>query len=192
MITGVILAGGQSTRMGGRDKGLLELHGIPLYQHVLERLRNQVDEIIISANRNQPVYQQSGCKVVSDIEKGFAGPLAGILTGMQMATSEWVIFVPCDVPGLPLDLVHRLWKDKEGKNAAYVTDGHRDHPTLLLINRCFIEPLKNYLRSGDRKLMLFIEQIGAKAVSFADQPNALLNLNSPEDLSNWQRHHNGC
>lgn len=192
MITGVILAGGQSTRMGGNDKGLVELRGIPLYQHVLSRLKNQVDDIIISANRNLSAYQQSGYRVVSDIEKGFAGPLAGILTGMQVSASEWIVFVPCDVPGLPLDLVHRLWKEKGENNAVYVTDGRRDHPTLLLINRCLIEPLKTYLHNGDRKLMLFIEQIGAKAVSFADQPNAFLNLNSPEDLSNWQRHQNEC
>lgn len=190
MITGVILAGGQSTRMGGNDKGLMELHGIPLYQHVLSRLKNQVDDVIISANRNLCAYRQSGYPVISDIDKGFAGPLAGILTGMQAATSEWIVFVPCDVPGLPLDLVRRLCEAKEGNNAVYVTDGHRDHPTLLLINRCLIEPLKTYLHNGDRKLMLFIEQIGAKAVSFADQPNAFLNLNSPEDLFNWQRHHN--
>lgn len=187
MITGIILAGGQSTRMGGNDKGLVELQGKPLYQHVLERLKNQVDDIIISANRNISIYQQSGYQVIRDVEEGFAGPLAGILTGMKAANSEWVIFAPCDVPGLPLDLVTRLWNEKGDNNAVYVTDGSRDHPTLLLINRILIEPLTTYLQNGDRKLMLFITQIGAKAISFIDQPDAFLNLNSPEDLSNWQK-----
>ncbi|MCL2896949.1 molybdenum cofactor guanylyltransferase MobA [Brenneria tiliae] len=189
MITGVILAGGRATRMGGCDKGLLALNGIPLYQHVLTRLKKQVDKVIINANRNLPVYQQSGCAVVSDLQNGFCGPLAGILTGMCAATSEWIIFVPCDVPELPQDLVKRLWEGRNGRNAAYATDGSRGHPTLLLINRRLIKPLENYLANGDRKLMIFMEQIAATAVSFADQPAAFRNLNFPEDLSYLQRQH---
>lgn len=187
MITGVILAGGQATRMGGRDKGLLALNGVPLYQHVLTRLRTQVDEVIINANRNIHVYQQSGCRVISDLKNGFSGPLAGVLAGISAVTSEWIVFVPCDVPELPQDLVKRLWQGRNGKNAAYATDGKRGHPTLLLINRCIMESLENYLRHGDRKLMLFMEQIGAAAVSFADKPEAFCNLNFPDDLSRLQR-----
>ncbi|MBJ7223298.1 MULTISPECIES: molybdenum cofactor guanylyltransferase MobA [unclassified Brenneria] len=189
MITGVILAGGQATRMGGCDKGLLELKGMPLYQHVLIRLRIQVDEVIINANRNLPVYRQSGCRVISDLQNDFSGPLAGILTGMYAVTSEWIVFVPCDVPELPQDLVKRLWRERKGKNAAYATDGSRGHPTLLLINRCLMKPLEDYLSHGDRKLMIFMEQVEATAVSFADQPDAFHNLNFPEDLSNFQRRH---
>lgn len=189
MITGVILAGGQATRMGGCDKGLLELNGLPLYHHVILKLRKQVDDIIINANRNLPVYRQSGYRVISDRNNGFAGPLAGILTGMYAITSEWIVFVPCDVPELPLDLVKRLWQQRKGQNAAYATDGKRGHPTLLLINRCLLKSLENYLECGDRKLMLFMEQIGATAVSFADQPEAFRNLNFPEDLTSLQRQH---
>lgn len=189
MITGVILAGGQATRMGGYDKGLLALNGLPLYQHVLARLRKQVDEIIINANRNLPVYQQSGYRVISDLKNGFSGPLAGILTGMYTATSEWIVFVPCDVPELPQDLVKRLWEGRKGKNAAYATDGKRGHPTLLLINRCLLKPLENYLDHGDRKLMIFMERIEATPVSFSDQPEAFRNLNFPEDLTSLQRQH---
>ncbi|CPR15385.1 molybdenum cofactor guanylyltransferase MobA [Brenneria goodwinii] len=189
MITGVILAGGQATRMGGGDKGLLKLNGLPLYQHVLSRLRKQVDEVIINANRNISVYQQSGCRVISDLQNGFSGPLAGILTGLSTVTSEWLVFVPCDVPNLPQDLVTRLWKGRKEKYAAYATDGKREHPTLLLINRRLMKPLEDYLSHGDRKLMIFMEQIGATAVSFADQPEAFRNLNFPEDLSRLQRQH---
>lgn len=189
MITGVILTGGQATRMGGCDKGLLALNGLPLYQHVMSRLRKQVDEIIINANRNIPVYQQSGYRVISDLKNGFSGPLAGILTGMYAVTSEWIVFVPCDVPELPLDLVKRLWQGRNGKNAAYATDGKRRHPTLLLINRCLLKTLESYLERGDRKLMIYMEQIGATAVSFADQPGAFRNLNFPEDLTSLQRQH---
>ncbi|WCG83093.1 molybdenum cofactor guanylyltransferase MobA [Pectobacterium sp. A5351] len=191
MITGVILAGGRATRMGGHDKGLVALNGEPLYLHVLSRLKAQVDEVIISANRNQAVYAQSGCRIISDTDTSFLGPLAGILSGLHAATSEWVVFVPCDVPAFPLDLVHRLWQKRGEENAAYATDGERPHPTLLLINKNLIEPLETYLHLGNRKLMLFMEQVGAKAISFNDQPEAFHNLNSPEDLSNWEDQRSG-
>ncbi|KHN49212.1 molybdenum cofactor guanylyltransferase MobA [Pectobacterium fontis] len=190
MITGVILAGGRATRMGGHDKGLIALNRVPLYLHVLSRLRTQVDEVIISANRNQDVYAQSGCRIISDLDTNFPGPLAGILSGLHAAMSKWVVFVPCDVPSLPLDLVQRLWHACGEANAVYATDGERPHPTLVLINKNLIEPLEIYLHLGNRKLMLFMEQIGAKTVSFSDQAEAFHNLNSPDDLSNWEASHN--
>ncbi|MFJ5318822.1 molybdenum cofactor guanylyltransferase MobA [Pectobacterium versatile] len=189
MITGVILAGGRATRMGGHDKGLIALNGVPLYQHVLSRLKAQVDEVMISANRNQAVYAQSGCRIIGDFDATFPGPLAGILSGLHASPSEWVVFVPCDVPALPFDLVHRLWQARGKANAAYATDGERSHPTLLLINRNLIGPLEDYLHVGNRKLMLFMEQVGANAVSFSEQPKAFRNMNSPEDLSNWEDQH---
>ncbi|MCL6318488.1 molybdenum cofactor guanylyltransferase MobA [Pectobacterium atrosepticum] len=189
MITGVILAGGRATRMGGHDKGLIVLNGVPLYLHVLSRLKTQVDEVIISANRNQDVYEQSGCRIIGDSDANFLGPLAGILSGLHASTSEWVVFVPCDVPVFPLDLVRRLWQARGEANATYARDGERPHPTLLLINKNLIEQLEAYLHLGNRKLMLFMEQVGAKPVSFNDQPEAFHNLNSPEDLSNWEDHH---
>ncbi|KMK85194.1 molybdenum cofactor guanylyltransferase MobA [Pectobacterium brasiliense] len=189
MITGVILAGGRATRMGGHDKGLIALNGEPLYLHVLSRLKAQVNEVMISANRNQAVYAQSGCRIISDFDTSFPGPLAGILSGLHASRSEWVAFVPCDVPALPCDLVNRLWQARGEANAAYATDGERPHPTLLLINKNLIESLETYLHLGNRKLMLFMEQVGANAVSFSDQPEAFRNMNSPEDLSNWEKQH---
>ncbi|MFW5405325.1 molybdenum cofactor guanylyltransferase MobA [Pectobacterium carotovorum] len=189
MITGVILAGGRATRMGGHDKGLIALNGEPLYLHVLSRLKAQVNEVMISANRNQAVYAQSGCRIISDVDTSFSGPLAGILSGLHASPSEWVAFVPCDVPALPCDLVNRLWQARREANAAYATDGERPHPTLLLINKNLIESLETYLHLGNRKLMLFMEQVGANAVSFSDQPEAFRNMNSPEDLSNWEKQH---
>ncbi|NKI74426.1 molybdenum cofactor guanylyltransferase MobA [Dickeya sp. CFBP 2040] len=186
MITGVILAGGQSSRMGGNDKGLIEMEGKPLYQYVLERLEPQVDTLLINANRHQACYQQSGYPVIGDINPDFSGPLAGVFTGLSIAKTDWVIFVPCDVPSLPHDLVSRLLQFSDNHLAAYATDGLRDHPTLLLIHTSLIAELETYLSNGDRKLMLFLNQIAAKAVSFADQPLSFRNLNTPEDLAHWQ------
>lgn len=186
MITGIILAGGQASRMGGQDKGLMLLHGTPLYQHVLMRLSPQVDHLYINANRNISIYRQSGYPVFSDLPNQYAGPLAGILTALKTITSEWAIFAPCDVPHLPTDLVTRLWEGKQAHLAAYANDGERDHPTLLLMHRSLAPALEAYLERGDRKLMLFLAAMNAISVSFADQPLAFRNLNTPDDLARWQ------
>ncbi len=128
-ITGVILAGGRSSRMGGNDKGLISLNGKPLYQHVIDRLRPQVEDLLINANRNQAFYQESGIPVINDIITGFVGPLAGMHAGLSHSATEWVVFAPCDVPMLPLNLVSQLWQSKGQALAAYVSDSEREHPT---------------------------------------------------------------
>lgn len=111
-ISGVILAGGRGMRMGGEDKGLMPIGGITLYQYVLARLRPQVSSIAISANRNQARYQTSGLPVIGDLTPDFSGPLAGMLAGLEQATSEWVAFVPCDVPDFPTTLIEQFWLQK--------------------------------------------------------------------------------
>ncbi|OSN11135.1 molybdenum cofactor guanylyltransferase [Lonsdalea iberica] len=186
MITGIILAGGQSSRMGGQDKGLLLLDGIPLYQHVLTRLASQVDSVLINANRHHERYQQSGYPVIGDINRQFAGPLAGMYTGLVTTETEWALFAPCDVPALPLNLVSRLQQHIGHHPAAYATDDEHHHPTLLLINRSQTQALEEFLSRGDRKLMLFLNHIHAQPVSFSDQPQAFRNLNTPEELAEWQ------
>lgn len=183
MITGIILAGGQASRMGRQDKGLLTLRVIP---HVLTRLKPQVDRVYINANRNQAVHQESGCTVFSNLPNDFSGPLAGVLSSLKTIETEWAVFAPCDVPNLPTDLVARLWHNKQQGHAAYVNDGRREHPTLLLIHRSLMPKLETYLGRGDRKLMLFLAEIEATPVLFADCPLAFQNLNTPYDLSNWQ------
>ncbi|WP_304163482.1 molybdenum cofactor guanylyltransferase MobA [Lonsdalea britannica] len=186
MITGIILAGGQSSRMGGHDKGLLQLKGIPLYQHVLTRLVSQVDNVLINANRHHERYQQSGYPVIGDINRQFAGPLAGMYTGLAIMETEWALFAPCDVPALPLNLVSRLQQHIGHHPAAYATDGERDHPTLLLINKSQTRALEAFLSKGERKLMLFLNHIDARPVSFSDQPLAFRNLNTPEEIADWR------
>src|SRR5919205_1618672 len=108
MITGLVLAGGQGRRMGGVDKGLQLLRGRPMIEHVLERLKPQVGEIVINANQNLDRYRVFGHRVVSDAIGGYAGPLAGLHAGLQAITNPLAVTVPCDSPFLPLDLVSRL------------------------------------------------------------------------------------
>jgi molybdenum cofactor guanylyltransferase len=111
-LTGLVLAGGRGTRMGGVDKGLQLLHGEPLAAHVLKRLAAQTGPLLISANRHAEVYAglgaPFGAAVVADTLAGFPGPLAGLLAGLRAAGTEFVLSAPCDSPGLPADLAARL------------------------------------------------------------------------------------
>ncbi|MBD2815680.1 molybdenum cofactor guanylyltransferase MobA [Xenorhabdus sp. Flor] len=190
-ISGAILAGGLSTRMGGNDKGLLQFGGTPLYQHIATKLQAQVHELLINANRNQSVYQQSGYPIIPDIITDFSGPLAGMLAVLKKAINEWVMFVPCDVPDFPDDIVAKLWRYKQHSWAAYVHDCERAHPTLALMHRNLIPRLESYLALGDRKLMFFMQMIKAKAV-YIPNPTAFTNLNTPKECQNWQCQHWEC
>lgn len=107
-ITGVVLAGGRATRMGGIDKGLQALNGRPLWRHVAEALAPQVDELVISANRHLEQWRASGYPVFRDIQEGYQGPLAGMLAVMQQVASPWFVFCPCDTPFIPSFLVERF------------------------------------------------------------------------------------
>lgn len=186
-VTGAILAGGQATRMGGADKGLVLLNGMPLYQHVLRRLAPQVETVLISANRNIEEYKKSGCAVFPDSLGGFKGPLAGILTILENSPTEWVAFSSCDTPLIPQDLVERLWNEKNNRLAAYVNDGTRVHPTLCLLHTDLIQPLQGYLAQGDRKLMIFLESQRAVAINFHDIPQAFKNINTLDECINWNK-----
>ncbi|XHX67473.1 molybdenum cofactor guanylyltransferase MobA [Photorhabdus akhurstii] len=185
-ISGVILAGGRATRMGGNDKGLIFLNKKPLYQHIADKLLPQVDELIINANRNLDIYRQSGYQIIPDLTPDFFGPLSGMLTALKSASHDWVMFAPCDVPNLPTDLVTRLWQGKQQALATYVNDGNRAHPTIALLHRSLFPQLENYLADGERKLILFMHKIKAIAVQFDDNPTAFTNLNTPEDCQHWE------
>lgn len=190
-ITGVILAGGQSTRMNGNDKGLVRVAGKALYQHVLSRLAPQVAQIFISANRHLQGYQESGLPIITDLSADFPGPLAGMLAGLTHAQTEWIVFAPCDVPDFPLNLVEQLWLHKGDALAAYASDGERTHPTFALLHKSVVPDLTDYLASGQRKLMLFMAAITAQPVLFNGQQEAFHNLNTPEECLQWEEKKKG-
>ncbi len=185
--TGVILAGGQGSRMGGQDKGLLILQGEPLYQHVLRRLQPQVNIVLISANHNIDRYQSSGCQVVTDSMPDYPGPLAGMLSGLRHSKTEWVAFCACDTPWLPTDFVARLWQQRGIAPAAWVQSTQRDHPALALVNRALADDLEAWLLRGERRLMQFLREHGGHAVTFPDAESAFRNINTPDDLEHEER-----
>lgn len=186
-ITAIVLAGGKSRRMEENNKGLQLLSNKPLYCHVIDQIKPQVDIIIISANNNLDDYKQSGYTVVQDKLSGFLGPLAGIYSGLSHSKTDWALIVSCDTPFLPKNLVQRLWLGAQGHVAAYVNDGEKDHPTILLIHTSQMENIANYLQNGDRKLMLFLNSIKAAVVSFSDNPNAFININTLDELAYWNK-----
>jgi len=184
MITGVILAGGRSSRMG-EDKGLVMVDGLPLYAHIANRLEPQVTHLMVSSNQNQEKYAVR-YSVIGALIPAFAGPLSGMLAALLASETEWVVCVPCDVPDFPDDLVEQLWKGKGQSPAAYVSDGNRAHPALCLLNKSLLPSLKSYLEQGERKVMLFFSQCGAKEVLF-DNTGDFSNLNTPADVKLWQQ-----
>ena len=183
-VTGVVLAGGLATRMGGVDKGLQPLGGKTLVAHVLERLAPQVGRVLINANRNLPDYAAFGYPVVSDQVAGFAGPLAGLHAALLAAETPWVVTAPCDVPYLPTDLVARLMAAAEQAKApvAIASAGGRVHPVFCLCRRDLVSDLADYLAVGERKVMLWVERHGCVPVPFDAMPEAFLNINSPDLL----------
>ncbi|WP_209439638.1 molybdenum cofactor guanylyltransferase MobA [Buttiauxella noackiae] len=186
-VTGVVLAGGRATRMGGLDKGLINLNGQPLFEHVMSKLAPQVGSMVISANRNIEIYQSFGIDVLSDTLPDYPGPLAGMLSAMQHLSGEWFLFCPCDTPNIPDDLAYKLWMQKGESYAVWVNDGERDHPTIALMHRKLVTDLEQYLAAGERRVMLFLRKVGGKPILFANQMQNFINVNTPKDLMHREK-----
>jgi molybdenum cofactor guanylyltransferase len=185
-ITAMVLAGGRGTRMGGRDKGLVSLAGKPMIAHVLDTLKPQVGQIIINANRNLSRYRDFGFPVISDELEGYQGPLAGILAGLNRTATAWMLCVPCDVPGLPGDLVSRLVLALEQQQAemAVVHDGEKLQPAFALIPVGLRGDLDAYLCRGERRLRQWCSSRRLALADYADAPEHFTNINNREELDN--------
>ncbi|HYA38772.1 MAG TPA: molybdenum cofactor guanylyltransferase MobA [Candidatus Methylomirabilis sp.] len=182
-ITGVILAGGRGSRMGGADKGLVPLRGEPMITHVVARLKPQVGVLLVNANRNRDAYARLGFPVLPDRFSGFLGPLAGVASGMQAATTPYVVTVPCDSPLLPFDLVARLARALTGERAAIAVahDGERAHPVFLLVHRELGADLLDFLGTGGRKIDQWFTRHRLAVADFRDSAQAFINVNHAEE-----------
>lgn len=179
-ITALVLCGGQGSRMLGQDKGRVLYQGKPLVEWVLERITPQVDDVVISANRNLDAYQAYGWPVLEDVEPDFPGPLAGIESALQHLKSEWLMVVPCDTPFLPSDLVARLFDAAQSPGAAYAADNERDHPVIHLVRSDSLPVLQAYRAQGGASVKGWLAAVKAVRVEFADSA-AFKNMNSPDD-----------
>lgn len=182
-VTGAILCGGQGRRLGGRDKGLVNLAGRPLVSHVLDRLQDQVDAVVLNANRNQDQYSKLGYPVIADETTTFEGPLAGMLAVLEQCRSELLVCVPCDAPVFPRDLVHRLGRVLDARRPiACAHDGERLQPTFVMLHTRVASDLRKFLAGNERKIDKFYSQAGFASVDFSDQATAFANLNRESDF----------
>ena len=186
-ITAVILAGGKGSRLEGQDKGLVIYNGKALIQHVIERIRSQVGDILINANRNQETYASYGYETISDEMSDFQGPLAGFAVAMKKVDTNYILTLPCDGPSPPIDLVSRMLSQlncfSDVSNCIAVAhDGQWLQPVHALIPVALLESLESFLANGDRKIDLWYAQHELVLVDFSDKPDAFFNINKKEQL----------
>lgn len=185
-LTGMVLAGGEGRRMGGRDKGLEPFAGLPLVGHVVKRLEGRVAELLINANRNADAYRFFADRVIADLvmdaaEGGFNGPLMGIYSGLRAANTPWLLVVPCDSPALPDDLVARMVKGIGQHDIAVAFDGERLHPVVALLRTSLADDLSATLAEGERKIDRWYARHHWCKVDMSDSPEAFANLNTEEE-----------
>ncbi len=191
-VTGVILAGGRGSRMGGVDKGLQNFRGMPLALHTLMRLGPQVGEVLINANRNLSAYESFGAEVWPDALADYAGPLAGFLTGLEHCETPYLVTTPCDTPLFPPDLVARLGAALLAQDAeiamasAREEDGQlRTQPVFCLLKRELLESLVTFTHAGGRKIDAWTAKHRTAIVTFdqpGDDPSAFFNANTLAEL----------
>lgn len=192
-ITGLILAGGKGSRMGGVDKGLQNFRGRRLVDHVYERLAPQVGGVIINANQNHDEYRTFGVRVVSDALRenagGFAGPLAGLHAGLSVSKRPFLASVPCDSPFLPADLVERLFAriDATGAELAVAKTGDQPHPVFSLVRRGVLDHLTEFLKGGGRKIDAWYATLNVVEVPFDDEAVGFSNINTLEELASYEK-----
>jgi molybdenum cofactor guanylyltransferase len=214
-ITGLILAGGRGSRMGGVDKGLQNFNGVPLALHTLMRLQMQdggpLAQVMINANRNLAAYEAFGASVWPDVLADYAGPLAGFLTGLERCESPYLMTTPCDTPLFPLDLVARLAQamHDEDTDIAMVaapepgvhdaSNGQdakdqplvRPQPVFCLLRVELLESLAQFTHNGGRKIDAWTAQHTVALVPFdlpGDDPRAFFNANTLAELQSLESH----
>jgi molybdopterin-guanine dinucleotide biosynthesis protein A len=200
-VAGVLMAGGQSRRMGGGDKCLRSLAGRPILAHVIARVRPQVGPLVLNANGDPARFDQFGLPVAADVVGGFAGPLAGVLTGLDWAAKQapgcaWVASFATDAPFLPAELVARLLAavEAEGADMACAASNGRTHPVFGLWPLALRDELRRAMVEEDiRKVDVWTVRYRLARVDFplvetsAGPLDPFFNTNRPGDLEAAQR-----
>ena len=181
-VTVAILAGGQGRRFGGKDKGLVEVLGRPLIEHILEQLSTQTNQIVINANRNISSYQSYGFPVIKDAMSDYQGPLAGFASVMAKVKSDFVLTLPCDAPRVPIDYVDKMLavQKQESADIVVASDGIRLQPVHALVARRLLPSLKQFLDRGERKIDRWFAEHKMAVLEFSDSPECFHNLNTLE------------
>ncbi|QPK65242.1 molybdenum cofactor guanylyltransferase [Methylomonas sp. LL1] len=187
-VSGVVLAGGMARRMAGQDKGLLLFDNKPLVAYALAAMAPLVDQLLISANRNQARYRQFGYAVLEDGNADFDGPLAGMLAAMRAAQNPLLLVMPCDSPLLTTAHAQRLLTALTDEfDIAVAFDGYRLHPVFAAIRTSLQADLQDYLGRGERKLQSWFERQRLLKVDFSAMPEIFANINTAEELADLER-----
>lgn len=183
-VTYLILAGGRGQRMNGVDKGLMLWQSRPMVEHILDRLNSPADKIIISANRNQNLYKKYTNTVIADELEDFQGPLAGILSAMQICETPYLLCLPCDSPEPPENMLEQLWScmQKNHKSSALCHDGERLQPLFGLLSCQHKDTLHDFLQQGRRKVHDFMQLIDPAQCDFSTQKTHFNNINYSDDM----------
>lgn len=203
LITAVILAGGYATRMNGANKGLISFHNTPLITYVIQKITPQVDEVIINVNRDIDKFDAFGYSIITDTitdNGSLIGPLAGFHAGLTVARNEYVLFVPCDMPNLPCNLVDRLFIHLKSNNAeiAVVKAGDDVIPVVCICKKNVLPSLIAYINHGGRKVSTWQKSCVYAEVDLTHNltydhkgkiinvKNDFANLNSHQDLLDYK------
>lgn len=185
-LTGLVLAGGQGSRMDGQDKGLISYEGHPLAMHALKALGTVADSLLISANRSLDGYEALGYPVVTDEDADFQGPLSGVIAGMKVARTPFLMVLPCDMPKVTQSVLEAILiahQDNPDIPLFVAHDGERIQPLLMLVRTDLMESLRFFLRAGGRKVLGWVEQHPHIKVDLSLWRSCLVNINRPEDLT---------
>lgn len=192
-ITGLVLAGGRGSRMGGVDKGLQNHQGMPLALHAVLRLGAQVGPVMVNANRNLAAYESMGVPVWPDALPDYPGPLAGFLAGLEQCETPWLVTVPCDTPNFPADLVQRLADTAAAEGAEIVIAATREadgslqpQPVFCLLRASLLESLVQATQAGERKIDRWAARHRLAQTVF-DDAGAFFNANTLAELQSLQR-----
>ena len=183
-ITAVVLAGGRARRMGGEDKGLIEVAGKPMVVHAIDVLRPQTAEVIVNANRNADTYRAiTECRVIADRVGGFAGPLAGMASALEASATRLLLTAPCDSPLVTAELGPRLHAAmvRDDAEIAVAHDGERMQPVFALLTRNLLPDLVAFLQAGERKIDTWYASRRAVVADLSDTLDTFLNVNTPQE-----------
>ena len=182
LLTGIVLAGGRGERMGGRNKGLIEVDGKPLVTYAAANLLPHVQQLLVNTNSDAKRYRQLGFEVIDDGEFAWQGPLAGILAGVRAASTPFIALSACDQLSLPGDIYPTLLAAAQQNPAglAVACDNERMHPTCAVVSAGCEGALQQQLEQGLLRAGWWFKQMGAAEICFPEAH--FYNLNTPMDL----------
>lgn len=179
----LVLAGGQGSRMGGADKGLVVWQGKPLIRHIHDTIRPFTDDLIISCNRNRREYLRYSDQIIGDAESGFPGPLAGVIAGMAIARHDRCVLLPCDAPGVDSTLINELMLTGRRTSAAVMLrQGNQWQPMFSVIPKGYFPALQTAWNEGQRSLMRVLLTLDVQPLDIPEDDSRLDNINSLEQL----------